>query len=88
MAGQEFVIEWDVEKQLLSIYKDFPYLVGEYSESSIGIMNEELMFIQNLYLESNKMPELQYDISMGCPYDNEQVFFLIVSLLMKIFSIW
>lgn len=73
MEGYSFIMEWDEDENLFSIYKIFSYPVGTNTESCVGIMEEELSFIQNLYLESNQKPEEDYEVSMGCPYDDEKV---------------
>lgn len=87
MEGYSFVMEWDEDENLFSIYKVFPYPVGTNRESCVGIMREELCLVQNLYLESNQKPEEDYEISMGCPYDDKKVgFFNCCFIDEKIFS--
>ena len=72
--GYGFVIECGREGTF-SIYRVFSYPVVTNMENGIGTMFEELQFIQNLYRASNKVPEDNYEISMGCPYDDVKVGF-------------
>ena len=76
----EFMICLDEEKQQFSIYREFSFPVHSNMESNAEIMFFELLFIQSLYSTCALKPEMEYEFSMGCYYDDELVGFFNVDL--------
>lgn len=76
----EFVINLDEEEQLFSIYREFSFPVRSNIESSSEAMFFELQFIQSLYSLCHMEPEMEYELSMGCCYDDELVGFFKINL--------
>lgn len=76
----EFVISLDEEEQHFSIYREFSFPVHSNIEESSEIMFFELQFIQSLYSVCHMEPEMEYELAMGCCYDDELVGFFTVEL--------